>query len=244
MKDADYILIEEYLNGNLSPEERHAFEHRLENDPELAEAFSSYRQVSGFLEREFAKDEEGDAFKANLAAISRKYFSKDHEVKNKGRQQLWKLLAAACLVLAMGLYFFQKLGLPAYEDYADIQPISLAVRGDMDALSLKAENAFNSGQYAEAAAYFAEMLKSDSTNMELRLYYAIALTESDNYEKSERVFDELSRIPSPVQYEALWYYALSKLKQEDYEACEDLLSSIPKEANEYSKAQKLLKKLP
>lgn len=242
MEGADYVLFEKYLSGNMSPREKTSFRQRLNTDKDFAESFASYQQITDFLQREFAAEEEEEAFKSNVSDISASYFQKESE--NRGGLSWWKWLAAACVLFAVSLYFFQKPGLPAYDDFADIQPISLAVRGENNALTLKAESAFNSGRYEAAATYFAELLGINNDYTELRVYQAIALIETDEFEEADIILDNLIRSQTPFQYEAIWYKALGKLKQKEYDACKELLSSIPSRASQYTKAQKLLDKLP
>ena len=41
----------------------------------------------------------------------------------------------------------------------------------------------------------------------------------------------------------MWYLALSKLKQDNLEACKNVLKNISEDAEDYKQAQKLLNKL-
>ncbi|MBK6263648.1 tetratricopeptide repeat protein [Marivirga sp. S37H4] len=241
MKDADYILFEDYLSGNLSHEELKAFELRLKADPEFSHAFELYKETSGFLENKYKNEDELISFKGNLKNISENYFNKNNSSNN--RSLWWKVAAAACILLFVGLYFFQQFSRPGYQEFANYQAISLTERGAENELLFKAEEAFNAGKYQEAEKYFEEILEDDDNNHELKLYRAISLIETENYLKAEEILDEISNSTSVYQYEAVWYKALSRLKQEKYQESAEILKTIPKEEAKYAEARKLLDRL-
>ena len=55
--------------------------------------------------------------------------------------------------------------------------------------------------------------------------------------------DGIIRLKSIYKNKAIWYLALSKLKQKDFTACKEILLTLPKSSEDYDNAQKILNKL-
>jgi thioredoxin-like negative regulator of GroEL len=152
-------------------------------------------------------------------------------------------LVSAVIVVFFGLVFLSKLSEPTYSDYANYENISFTVRGENDELLVKTERAFNNKDFTEAIQYFDQILENDPDNAEIQLYKAISLIEIDQFSKADEILGSLSQKTTAYKYKAIWYWALSKLKQNDDEECKNILNQIPEEADEYEQANKLLRKL-
>jgi tetratricopeptide (TPR) repeat protein len=146
-------------------------------------------------------------------------------------------------VITIGGYFLLDNDQPKYNDFSSYPTISLTQRSSGDSLFKKAENAFNSRSFKEAADYFSELLVNDPGNQELLLYRGIAQIETGAYGIAYKDLDKVASGSSVYKNEALWYKALGLLKQKNYDKCKLVLVEIPPTAEEYSKAQDLLKKL-
>lgn len=248
MEDQNYILFEAYLANELPKEEVAEFENRLKTDAEFSQAFNTYKELSAFLQHEFENEETSAAFKTNLKKISSEHFSKntvaEEMVKPKARKlNFYKYAIAACVVLLFGIFMFNQFSTPTYSDYNDYGAISLSVRGENDALLKKAETAFNNKNFAEAEAGFAKLLNSDSNNTELKLYRAISNIELNHFETADGLLEEIRSGNSAYKNKATWYLALSKLKQKESEACLEILQTLPEDADDFNRAQKLMDKL-
>ena len=90
---------------------------------------------------------------------------------------------------------------------------------------------------------FNQILEEDSSNTEIQLYKSITLIETNQFSESFEFSVGISEGNSIYKNKAMWYLALSKLKQGNFEACKNILKSIPKDAKDYKQAQKLLNKL-
>ena len=121
--------------------------------------------------------------------------------------------------------------------------ISLTVRGTQNNLTTKAETAFNNHNYKDAERYFLDMLETDKDNIELQLYRAVSLVELNKYNEADKLYNNIIQTPSVYKNKAIWYLALSKLKQGDEEACVNVLKTLPEEAEDYQQAQELIDKL-
>lgn len=243
MNEQDYILFENYLLGDLSETEKSAFEARLKTDSKFNDSFNTYKELSSFLEHKFGNEEASTAFQNNLKNISKTYFEKLDAPKKVVRFKIWKYAVAASVVLLIGITVFNNFSSPVYEDFANYNSISLTVRGEQDALLKTAENAFNTKDFAKAEEAFKSLMLIDKDNAELQFYRAIANVELNKYETAERLLTSLSKGQSAYKNKAIWYLALSHLKQKDYDASLEILKTIPEDADDYNKAQKLIKKL-
>ncbi|NCT19241.1 MAG: hypothetical protein COZ75_13485 [Flavobacteriaceae bacterium CG_4_8_14_3_um_filter_34_10] len=244
MEEHDYILFEEYVSQKLDENARIAFENRLLKDSAFKDSFALYKETSTFLKNKFANQTEREAFKKNLKKISQ---SNTNTLKTQKQKTIffkpWKIAVAASILVVFGVFFSQWFSTPVYGDYANYPEISLTVRGNQNELITKAEQAFNQAKYEEAASYFDQLLTTDSTNLELKLYKAITLVELNKMEAADVLFNEVAASTSVYANQALWYGALSKLKQKNYTASIALLKKIPQDDEQYKQAQKLIKKL-
>lgn len=244
MEDRDYILFEDYLSNSLSESERQLFEKRLNEDKTFEEAFALYNETSAFLIHKFSDKTERAAFKTTLSKISDAQSGTTKNAAKKVKMlQPWKLAVAASILVIVGVFYSQWFTTPVYSDFAAYPQISLAVRGDINQLAAEAEKAFNSQNYQEAIPLFKSLLEADPQNREIQLFLAVSQVEENAFAKADTLFGSLLKEPSAYLNQARWYAALSKLKQKEYEKTEAILRLIPQEAEEYPKAQKLLKKL-
>lgn len=248
MEEQDYILFEDYLSGNLDKDATNAFETRLETDKAFKQSFRIYKDISVHLDHEIGNEEKTMDFRVNLDSISHNYFSKlnaqQEEVETKKPFSFYKLAIAASIALLLGFFVFNQFsGDPSYSDFANYDQISLTVRGENDALLKEAETAFNTKNYEEAELLFNQILEEDSSNTEIQLYKSITLIETNQFSEADELLKAISEGNSIYKNKAMWYLALSKLKQDNLEACKNVLKNISEDAEDYKQAQKLLNKL-
>jgi len=243
MEEQDYIAFENHLSGNLSEKEILEFEDRLKSDSEFKKAFTTYQELSGFLEHEIGNEEESASFKNNLKSISDKYFEEKTTSKKVIKFNFYKYAIAACVVLFLGIFMFNQFSNPSYDNYMIYDEVSLTVRGSQEGLKAKAEEAFNTKHFAEAENYFTQLLEEDTSNQELLLYKGVTLLEQNKFAEADFLFGKLTQGNSVFKNKAIWYLALSKLKQKEFDDCAKILKTITEETEDYKQAKKLLKKL-
>ncbi|MFL1012418.1 tetratricopeptide repeat protein [Flavisericum labens] len=247
MEDQNYILFEAYLSKELTKGEVVDFESRLKTDADFNQAFNTYKELNSFLEHKYQNEEASLAFEDNLKKISTEYFNKEKTLgENKGkvrRFNFYKYAISACVVLLFGIFMFNQFSTPTYSDYNNYGAISLSVRGENDALLKTAETAFNNKDFAKADEAFKSLLESDSNNSELKLYRAVSNIELNKFEIAEGLLNQVRNGNSAFKNKATWYLALSKLKQEQNDACLEILKTIPEDTDDYKRAQKLIGKL-
>jgi len=246
MNEQDYTYIEDYLSGHLDETEIILFEERLKTDKAFKDAFHVYKDLSAHLEYEIGYEQQRLDFKANLEHISQGYFDtlKTEQPKQKSKFFRWSQLAvAASVTLLVSIFAYNTLRQPSYSDYNSFEPISITVRSTEDELTTKAENAFNAKDFKTAEVLLGQLLKQDPENLELQLYRGVTLIETDQFQAADRLLMKLSETNSAFKNKVKWYWALSQLKQENYENCMSILKTISEDSEDYEQAQKLLKKL-
>lgn len=247
MQDQNYILFESYLSKELTAEEVAIFESRLITELEFNQAFNTYKDLSSFLEHKFETEDASNVFQNNLKKISNTHFNKEETISESKKStktfQFYKYAIAACIVALFGIFTFNQFSNPSFSDYNTYENISLTVRGEQDELLKTAENAFNNKDFAKAEETFKSLIVSDNDNSELKLYRAIANIELDNFEIADSLLENLRKGNSAYKNKAIWYLALSKLKQKNNKTSLEILKTIPEDADDYNQAQKLIDKL-
>jgi hypothetical protein len=237
MNEERYIVFDQYLQNEMTTEEKTDFEKQLAEDSEFASEFETFKSVQFQLDNKFGFEQEREAFKENLAQISDKHFN-----KNKPKViglKAWYFAAAASVAVLFGLFFFNYNQNPVFADYNHPEQASFSERGVADKTLKEAETAFNERKYNTAIPLFEGILK-EKTTPEIQYFYGVSLLEESNYKQAEAVFSELTAGTSVYKEKAKWSLALSKLKQKDYKACKEVLQTISEDYEGYDEVQELL----
>lgn len=243
MEKDTILLFEDYLKGSLSPKGKLSFEKKLAENDSFREEFNAYKEISNFLEHKFSPERK--KLKQTLKQTSDNYF-KTNATKEKTKifkLNSWQYGIAASILLLIGFYFFNLNNKIAYSDYAFSEKINLVERNSPNKLLKNAEVAFNSKNYKQAIVYFDSILEKNSDYSEIKFYKSISLIETNQFSKADSLLSNLASSASVFKDKALFYLALSKLKQKDKQACKTLLKRVSKNSEEYNKAQEILKKI-
>ena len=239
MNEEMYIGFESYIANEMPTDVKNSFEEKLQNDLQFSEQFQSYKETTQFLSHKFSS--ETIDFKNNLETISNEHFSETEEKEVKVvNLKPWYYAVAASMAIVFGTLVFNQSD-PQYGDYSQQETAQFVERGDNDTNLKDAQDFFNDKQYQKAVASFEKA--TNLNNPELQYFYAIALIETDSYAKAELTLNNLKNGTSVYKDKATWYLALSNLKQKKIADCKMFLKQIPADADEYDKAQKLLKDL-
>jgi tetratricopeptide (TPR) repeat protein len=224
----------------MSQEEQLEFENQLQNDDDIRQKFEIYKETNAFLKTKFSY--ETLAFKQNLEAISKEHFAeKEHKKTNVIAFKPWQYAVAASIAILFGTWFYMQNNIPQYGDYSTPETAMFVERSVGDVNLKEAQNAFNTKEYKKAVASFEKV--TDLKSPELQYFYAISLIETNNYLKAEILLKNIKSGTSVYKDKATWYLALSNLKQKKLEKCISYLKQLPADAEDYDKAQKLLKKI-
>ena len=235
-----FLVFEQYLAGELLGEELTKFENLLQTDIDFNESFNLYKETHTLLESNFKNKKEQQEFENNLKKISGKYFKKTRSIGSKK----WYYSVAASIALLISVYLFYPNTELSYEEYVEYPNVNFTVRGNENTTLLDAQKAFNNKDFDTASKLFSETLKKDNENTELKLYKGFSLIEINQFQEATILLKPIATGSSSYKYTAIWYLALSNLKQEKYSECKELLTQLPTEFTQYKKAQKLLKNLP
>ncbi|MGO4772772.1 tetratricopeptide repeat protein [Flavobacterium sp. W22_SRS_FK3] len=237
MNEERYLLFDQYLQGEMTLEERNRFEKEFSENPEFATEFRTFKEVQVQLENKFGHVQEREAFKENLSNISDKHFNKEKPKVILMRP--WYYAAAASVAILFGLFFFDYNQNPSFNDYNHPGEAHLTERSNTNVNLIQAEKAFNSRKFKEAIPFFKAVLKENKTS-EIQYYYGVSLLQISDYKKAEGVFNELKSENSIYKEKSLWNLALIKLKQKDYKGCKQILQTISQDYEDYDEVQELL----
>ncbi|PKH50685.1 hypothetical protein CXF68_08235 [Tenacibaculum sp. Bg11-29] len=242
MKEEHYLLFENYLSGNLSNEELSLFNDKLISNIEFKEGFILYRATSLFLKEKNENEDSKRGFEKKLKKISEKNFRKHNANKKIKKIFHFKYGIVASLLLLFTTYFFLTTSKPTYKNFVTYNTIDLTERSSNQLLT-KAQKAFNIKDFKTSTKYFNQILAKDKNNTEIQLYNSFSLIELNKFTEAEKNLHLIYNGKSAYKNNALWYLALSKLKQEDYSSCILLLKKISEKSPHCKTAKKLLSKL-
>jgi hypothetical protein len=240
MNEENFLEFDEYLQGEMSVADKLAFEKQLKDQPDLAMAFETYKELHLHLENKFGQADELQAFKKNLKGIS-----KDHFKKPKSKVialKPWYYGVAASVAVLFGLFFLNQNSNPKFEDYDHPETAFFTERGEANVNLKLAQDAFNAKKYSEAIPLFETILKTDQS-AEIQYFYGLALLEENRVVDADSVFATLKAGNSIYKNKAIWSLALSKLKQKDYKLCKELLLTIPEDYEGNDQVDALLEEL-
>ena len=239
MNEERYIVFDQYLQNELSVEEKTTFEKQLSEDQEFASAFEIFKELNLHLENKFGNEAELKSFKKNLKSISKEHFKtkKSKVVAFKP----WQYAIAASVAVLVGLFVFQNIN-PSFDDYNNPEMATFVERGDVNENLKLAQDAFNAKEFKTAIPHFEAILK-EKKSPEIQYFYAVSLLETNQFQKGETNLLELQSGTSIYATKATWYLALSKLKQKEYDSCKSILLTIPDDFEDYDQVQELLNEL-
>lgn len=240
MQEELYIAFENYLNNEMTLEDKIDFENQLQSDETFKKQFELYKETTQFLELKFSN--ETIDFKENLKSISASHFADSTQNKPKviSLQSKWFAIAAM-LVVFIGVWYLNSNGNPSYSDFNQHENANFTERSEVNPELKVAQDYFNAKDFQKASESFAKI--ENLTNPEIQLYYAISLIEMDDYLKAKILLENISQGNSVYKEDAIWYLALSSLKQKKYEDSKKYLQQISEDSEKYSQAQKLLNDL-
>ena len=247
MKEFDYDMINRYLDGEMKPDEVKAFEILIQEDVDLLNEVKLVRDVNATLKMKLHPGENEISLRNSFEELNAEFFT-GKVVTAKIiplRRRIWMTAVAAVFVMGLILTVWQPWeNKDLYKQYAAIQMPGVAERGAAaDSLIKLAVKHFNNKKFKAAIPSFEIILKDSSKNTFVQYYYAIALLEDGEIEKSRIQLIDLFEGVSLFKYDAAFYMALSYLKEKNKPLCKDWLNLIPADTAPYNKAQELLKKL-
>ncbi|ADB38724.1 hypothetical protein [Spirosoma linguale] len=227
--NTDLETIENYVTGQLTPDERTRFEAALRTDPAVAEALAFY-----MLSKQAAKEQAREQRKSELDSLRKPASIWSVPMR-------WAAAASITVLLGLGWYFFRPTNSPemasrradAYIAQHFMQlPTTMdgSSSGSTTADSLKtAVGLVNSGKLAEADALAQDILKRQPTNDSALKYAGIVALRRENYDQAISLFHRLSERTDLYSNPGLFYESLTLLKRGrpmDKEQAKKLLDEV------------------
>lgn len=231
--------IDDYLSGQLNAADQQAFEEELSRNPELRRQVDLQRDMTFLLSHQ--KDR--TALKGRLEETGADFFGEAEPARPTARIRWigWAAAAAAAVLLFVLWPVFVQPDL--YQQYAEFPPLALSEKSTASINWAATEQAFNSGDYVEAALQLEIYLEAFPDDQQARLYLGIAKMETGELEAARRSFAEVSAAATALSDYAEWYRALSYLKGNAPEKARLTLEGISEGSPFYEEAEAILRQL-
>ncbi len=236
--------IEEYLNGNLSEDERRDFEARMKSDESLNEKVANHRSLLKGLELGFNRE---------LKSLLQQEEQMQKQISIKKNKQI-KLrnysmgLAAAVALILVSIYSIRNQSLDSNELYFNYYTSYPNVEAPVSRSDDQIDNAYSfyeQGNYPRALKLFSKLNKENPLDPAPIFYSGICNLEIDNAETAITFFDLIQKLDqNKYSKPAIWYEALSNLKLNRKSRTIELLNDLIGDEDSYSlKSKELLSSL-
>jgi tetratricopeptide (TPR) repeat protein len=213
--------IQNYINNQLSDEDRKLVEDLLNSDPDFKYEFDTHKDVS-----EAFKISEAKALKEELKALDRTDSSNKTNPKSARK---YMYLAVACIFL-LGFFFTvynttsaEQLFNSNFEIYPNTyQPVT---RGTAANSNNSAFVAYENGDFKTAEEEFKALLQT-TNDANIRFYYGLSLMNQAKFDGALAQFETIKNKEHDYTEEALWFQALIFLKKEDFSKTKDNLEQL------------------
>lgn len=234
----------EYLEGDLSTDERITFERKISRNPKLEETVSLYDDVNKFLE----KDADIERLKLQIGELHHNY---ENHIDAKQRLIVWvkRCSVAASILLIVGFGGFYTL----YNDspssiynsnYMAWEPKNVT-RGNLNRTELADWLLlYENKAYREAIDQFELLPQAIKEQPQVILMYSCALMQQDDYKKALGILaafklDGYSFFIDDFE----WFTALNYLMLEEVDKAENSFNKLISSKKYGERAEKALKKL-
>ena len=226
MEEFDIDRLKDYLNNNLSKEEKAALENRLKSDPEFKAEFEIHKSLLDGIEYHFDKQ-----LKQSL---------KVREAKVKKRR-LYQVMAIAASLSLIAIFSYQMFNLsrndseiflkyykPYYNVVDDPQRNTSIPPGDASVFQL-----YDKGEYNKAIAGLRSALAINPTNHEASFYLGLSHLAMDQPDSAVLYLNKGAQQGSAFSEPAQWYLGLAYLKSGKIEMAKKVFTAISNKPGGY-----------
>lgn len=241
MNENDQVLIEAYLNGQLTTEQKLDFEKRCEEDQAFRNSFEEEKQIYLALNDREAYD---------FIVKTREVLIRNEVNRSilSGTKRI-SLFLAVCTVLVIAVYlFYSSPGSSApqdlYRQFFEPYPMVLSERGPGENRFSALIGAYDRGAWTEVQSELEQVSGDDLPGALKDLYLSIALLGQGDGVRAEEILTKYLDSPadSIYQYTIEWYLALALLKNGKTETAKTLLEDLEDKVNS-TKARERIKAL-
>jgi tetratricopeptide (TPR) repeat protein len=223
-KNENLGIINSYLKGDISAEEKLQFEKRLKEDDNLREEYLTTKKIKDIIE--------AGALKEKLSDIHLKYKLKQNH--HKRFYLLTALSVAASFVVVLSFWFlFQPVGSsPQQQFFASIYFKDPGLPTLMSSSSAPnfldhAMIEYKQGNYEKSYQILSDGFTAYPSNDTVQYYMAINLFEMGEIERSAPLFERLLKSQSEfIKEKAEWYYALNLILTNEKQQAEMVFQKI------------------
>lgn len=202
-----------YLEGELSEQEKNSFEQKMAEQPNLKETVDLYNDVDDFMRHEMELEE----MKARVSKIHENY---EAEQKFGSKRTIWLRWTsiAASILLIVGVVSFLALfnDRPSaiYKNhYTAWEPRAITRGHNTNDVLTQWITYYNAHDYKAAIEKFELLPQSYKEHPQVLLMYCSALMESESFEKALSVLDGFNLEGySMFEHDFMWYISLCNLK--------------------------------
>jgi tetratricopeptide (TPR) repeat protein len=240
MNERDMELIERYLKGELSVEEKQQAEHRIATDAgfrQRLEIFSEYRQMH---------DSKLASFRQLLEEVQQ-----EHREEQRPGRKYWLMAASVSVLCLLAAIFYFVQGPAAepealYAQYFEVPADNLSIRGDEDEQTVlnEAMSYYNNQQFEQASQDFGQWLRQYGESAPVLFYAAMSHMALEEMPQAIEQLEKITQEPTvAAEYRrpAQWYLALAYLHVGRQDRAKTLLEDLKNTSSSYAgKAARLL----
>lgn len=214
-------IMDAYLQGHLSPEERSAFKERLDQDPEFRNTFEWHQKMSNAIQE--------IEFRQTLAQLQ-----SSSQQKKDAKIRSWKPLLgiAATVVFLIGLFWVIYLNkAPSLQKQlaqVELDPGLPTLLGTSQEVAFgEGMNAYKLRDFEVAKTYWSPLLIAHPSNDTLLFYLAqVDLGTGQNKAAQEKLEQIETQKESPFREKVNWYLAIAALRLAEPTTAIELLKRI------------------
>ena len=191
MEAIEYI--DSYFQQTMNEDERKVFEKKCEEDESFAQEVAFYIMTRDSLREELLQQKQA-AWRVKSIIDDLPFIP---TLKKSFANRWITYAAAACLVLAVSVYFFETNPSPKKlaENYikTNYSNLSLTMDASRDSLQLGID-AYNNKQYDKALRLFKSIEKTDTQNSDAKKYAGLTYMQKEEYDSALLQFDALAKM--------------------------------------------------
>ncbi len=235
ISDKDQLLVEKYVDGQMTAEEVRDFQERINAEPAIASAVKAY-QISLDAVDLLVEDH----LDKKLASLRLEVQSSP--IKKLNPWKKWGAIAASFLILifaAGGIYSNQFSSKNLSQNY--FERYEAATRSDNTDPAMQS---FQEGNYQDAIQLFRAAVQNDPDDMTSRFYLAQSYFEMGEYELASKEFEAVYN-SDDIRYReaAQWNAVLSQINFNEAQARQNLKVILESESSYQQEAKELLQKI-